>query len=504
MVNILIDLITEENLSSSMIQKILLEAKVDTCHMILAQKSEFEQYKNFGTCFFREDVAQGKTEYKKEDQKGELPVDENVLRYMEPYFIEIMNQQRRFEEYHDFHISATYENHYTILMRNLAFWNNMLEKNQITHFFVTSIPHEGFDSIIYHLCKMKGIAVCMVYGTTIPFREYVLTDYLHPENRLWDEYIKLQGIYEGTDIQDIPLEGKTKDFFERWASLEPEKMKPWNMRVNPLKRRFSVRFGETNIWRKWIAIFGTLYEKRQYKFSLSFVEDNFRNISSYAKAVPQVYKQWSYSRPILKRTIKLNKFYDSLAEYPAEGERYIYFPLHYQPEASSNPLGGGIYTDQILLVNLLAQSIPADMKIYVKNHPEQLAPLRSKAYYLDLKASEKVKLIKLEYSTFDLMKNAFAVASITGTACWECQFFNIPAILFGYSHKNLAPLSYPVRTFEECKAAIESIQNHSKKATLKDLKLMTKAIHNISYGLEEKAERLPQIVIDFVLGKNVG
>lgn len=502
MINLLMDMVTKDNFSRAMIQKIISAGKIDSCYMVLAHKAETEEYEEFGTCYFREELAQGIINYSLEDMDCSLPIDEKIISYMEPYFIEILNQQRRFEEYHDFHISSSYENHYTILMRNLFFWNDFLEKKHITHFFMTSIPHEGYDSIIYHLCKMKGIAVCMVYGTTIPFREYVLTDYLHPENELLDEYNKLQNMYADNAMEDIPLEGKTKEYFERWSSLEPEKMKPWNMRVDPLKRRFSIRFGERNIWNRWYTMLGTLYKKRNYKFSFGFFFDNVRNIPEYVKAIPETYRHWQYAKPVWKKTLELNRFYDELAEYPIEGEKYIYFPLHYQPEASSNPLGGGVYTDQVLVVNLLAQCIPKDMKIYVKNHPEQLAPLRSKDYYLDLKKNSKVRFIKMEYSTFDLIKNAFAVASLTGTACWECQFWGIPAIIFGYSHKNLAPLSYPVRTAEECQKAIHDIQNNVKQYSLKDLKLMTKAMHNISFGPEEKEEKLPQIVIDFVLGKN--
>ena len=499
--NILIDLVTKSYLSKAMMQRITQEGKVDSCYMVLAHKAETEEYEEFGTCYFREELAQGIINYSPEDMACSLPIDEKIISYMEPYFIEILNQQRRFEEYHDFHISSSYENHYTILMRNLFFWNDFLEKKHITHLFVTSIPHEGYDSIIYHLCKMKGIAVQMMYNSTIPFRQYPTSDYLNVEEGLWDEYTKLRAQYKDAEIDEILLEGDTEKIFQKWSSKDSKQMTPWYILGNPLKQRFRTRFGVTNLWTQWMEILGSGYKAYNYQMSWEFLKREMQDIPLYVKAIPQVYRRWRYAHPVWKRTVALNKFYESIAEEPVPGEKYIYFALHYQPEASSNPLGGGVYTDQIFAINLLAQSVPQGIKIYVKSHPEQLAPLRSKAYYEDIKKIPNVRLLKMRCNTFDIMKNAFAVSSLTGTACWECQFFDIPAILFGYSHKNLAPLSYPVRTFEECQRAMHDIANHAKECSLKDLKLMTKAMHNISYGPEEKEEKLPQIVIDFILGK---
>lgn len=71
------------------------------------------------------------------------------------------------------------------------------------------------------------------------------------------------------------------------------------------------------------------------------------------------------------------------------------------------------------------------MKVYVKVHPEQLAPLRSKEYYQDIKRIHNVRIIKTECNTYDLIRKAFAVSSLTGTVCWEAQFYGIPAIVLG-------------------------------------------------------------------------
>ena len=110
--------------------------------------------------------------------------------------------------------------------------------------------------------------------------------------------------------------------------------------------------------------------------------------------------------------------------------------------------------------------------------------------------------MKMECSTFDLMKNAVAVSTLTGTAIWECQFFGIPAIAFGYSLKNLAPLSYHVRTVADCKKAIDTILNSPARDVTKELKIYTKAMHNTSFAIEERERILPDLICNFIAGKD--
>ena len=104
-------------------------------------------------------------------------------------------------------------------------------------------------------------------------------------------------------------------------------------------------------------------------------------------------------------------------------------------------------------------------------------------------------------STYELMRNALAVATLTGTAMWECQFYGIPALVFGYSLKNLAPLSYPVRTVEECRQAVKLITENPSRNALKELKIYTKAMHNQSFAFADLEKVLPMLIVNFVQGK---
>ena len=496
MKKILVVGVSQSWLDSEIIRKISLKTKEASFTLIVSDGKESSLFEPLGRCFYRENLAKGKYSNEDLDMKNSIPLEETVFSYMAPYVLEILTQQRRFEEYHVFHISGSYEEHYTIYMRNLFFWNSYLEQEKITHVFLSCLPHEGYDSIIYHLAKMKNIPVKMVYNATLPKRYYILSDYMDPAESLEEKYEILQEKYKSEE--KIVLSEEENRIYQKWASQDPGKMKPWYMEGNPLKRRFEIRFGVTNIWNEWMYHIGRIYVKYNYKLCTRFMGECVCNIPSFMKDVINVYKRWKYARPVWKRTLELNRFYDSIAEYPVEGERYIYFAMHYQPEASSNPLGGREYSDQIFAVHLLAKSIPSGMKVYVKAHPEQLAPLRSKEYYEDIKKIPNVRILKMECSTYDLIQNAFAVSSLTGTVCWEAQFFGIPAILFGYSHKNLAPLSYHVRTLDECIKAVQSIEKSVKKSVDKELKLLLKAMYEQSFDEKAWKENVLECLEEFV------
>ncbi len=498
MKNILFTSVVDSRLNYSIIDTVIKAENVDSVSMIICQKEQLDKYHQLGECFLRENIAKGK--YDKNDllSLGELEaIDDSVLNYIQPFSLEIFEQQRRFEEYHAFTIPCSYESHYNIYMNNILFWYNFLKKRNITHLFLTSLPHEGYDRIIYHLCKMLGIQVRMIYNSTLPFREYVLEDYNDSVTVLEEEYHRLLEQYKDCSVEEIPLDEEAKGIFDRWSSLDAKAMTPWYMRTDPLKRRFGIRFGQLNLFREWYDILGRGYRKAGMKKNLGFILQEIKDIPLYIKAIGIVYKRWSYARPIWKRTLELNSYYESIAEMPVDGEKYIYFALHYQPEASSNPQGG-FYFDQRIPVRILSECVPDDVKIYVKSHPEQLAPFRSKEYYDELAAMRNVRIIKQDCGTFDLIKKSIAVSSLTGTVCWESQFYNIPAILFGHSQKNVTPLAYCVKTKEECRSALGEIQNAPKKVTLKQLKLFTKAMYNTSFGKENWDEKVTEIILDFL------
>lgn len=487
----------DAGINETIISKISEKKEMTACFMIVNFEDEISKYSKYGQCLLKKNATCAN--YVKEEQLFEnyKAVDYDLIEWIDKYWYSIFEQQRRFEEYHAFTVPNTYESHYEMYRKNILFWSNYLEKNAITHIFFSSIPHEGFDTIIYLLAKKMDISIKMTYGTILPGREYVFDDFEKSEKELSNTFERLTKEYADKSELDILLPEGVNSYFEKWCKHDIDAMTPWNMKVDSLKRRFEIRFGQPSLWWEWKEVFGKGYRKCGMKIGPRFIVQEIKDIPKYLQCIPMIVKRWCYARPVWVRTKKIRAYYDSIATMPQTDEKYIYFALHYQPEASSNPLGG-IYADQRLAVRMLSTCVPDDIMIYIKMHPEQIAPFRSIEYYKELSEMRNVRIISREAGTFSLMQNAVAVSSITGTACWESQFYNIPAILFGNSVKNAAPLSYTVKSREECERAIDSIIKNEKKVSIKELKLFVKALYETSYSKEHKNEELITVISKFI------
>lgn len=498
MINLLLSLAVEKELSRNAVRQIKDRVKLNHLYMIVADEEELPVFEQEGECLLRKNVARGIYDDKQLDLEHSFPLEDDVIQFMNQYSLEIIFQQRRFELYPEFQIPELIDSHYTIYRYNLFFWYNYLRRKQITHVFFSAIPHEGYDAVIYYLCRYLKIPVQIVHSCFIPFRWYPLQDFSKASPELKIEYHKLLEQYKDKDVSDIPLEGKTADMFQRWSSKEPDQMKPWYMRNNPFVRRLRQHYHETNLIRIWRRVLGKDYV--QYGLGYRFWLAAIWKIPALCKAIPLAWKRYLFVRPVKKKSIRYRNYYQMLATDIVEGEKYIYFPLQYQPEATSNPMGGGMYADQTIPLQILSRALPEGMKIYVKQHPEQLSLMRTEKYYKEIASIPKVRMVKLECSTYELMSHAVAVSCLTGTALWECHFFGVPALAFGYSVKNHAPFTYPVRTVKDCQNALEEIMKNSRQDMLRELKIYVKAMHNISFAVEDIAQAVPEIVERFIYG----
>lgn len=134
-----------------------------------------------------------------------------------------------------------------------------------------------------------------------------------------------------------------------------------------------------------------------------------------------------------KKNEKLQEYKDALKELisPVDySKKYIYFPLHLQPELTTASLGG-IYCDQILALERLSAIIPKDWVIYVKENPKQNEIRRDKFFFERFKLLKNVQMVPLDENSFGLIKKAQFVATITGTAGWEALVENVPVLIFG-------------------------------------------------------------------------
>lgn len=319
------------------------------------------------------------------------------------------------------------ERHFLNLMKN---WMACIEIYKPDLVVSAVNPHRVYDYVLYLLCKKMHIKfICFQYSMCVE-RIYA-TDNFYSIGDIFDNdychYLSKGNLSK--DSLPIEIKRQYEKVLKDYSEAAPTYMKTHVVMnrnySNPLylaktfikKYKF---FGKDGMLVK-----GTLpvTMRKNRKYSLENSRDGV-----FEAIMIELNKQ-SYNRA-------MNKFYSSLTSLPVEGEDYIFFPLHYQPEATTSP-SGDLFVNQKLCVETLLKHAPKDCCIYVKEHPQQFMShmlgqtSRIKEFYTDLLDSPRVKFMALELDSYCLMRNAIAVATVTGTVGWEAIMHRKPVILFG-------------------------------------------------------------------------
>lgn len=149
-----------------------------------------------------------------------------------------------------------------------------------------------------------------------------------------------------------------------------------------------------------------------------------------------------------------------LFSLPDRSQKYILFPLHYQPEASTD-IWAAYHADQYNVIVNLAKSVPFGYKLYVKEH---YAVLGSKeiAFYKKIKKLPNVQLIDPWVKINDLINGAAAISVLTGTTGLEGIILKKPVIIFGNVFFDIYPQLFKVKDLEKLPEIIEQAINNFK------------------------------------------
>lgn len=124
-----------------------------------------------------------------------------------------------------------------------------------------------------------------------------------------------------------------------------------------------------------------------------------------------------------------------LFQDPVEGDRYVLFLLHKQPEATTF-VKSPFFMDQRYLLEIIAKSLPIGYSLYVKPHHNDFGNLPA-SYYRNLVCRPNIRMLKVGTNSQDLVRNCSAVLTISGTVGWEGIILGKPVITFGrvfYNH----------------------------------------------------------------------
>ena len=148
--------------------------------------------------------------------------------------------------------------------------------------------------------------------------------------------------------------------------------------------------------------------------------------------------------------------------------KYLYYPLHANPEYSTS-VQGTMWIDQVSVIEALSKSIPADWQIYVKEHPGTLvARVRPLSLYNRIRQFPNVSLVPIDMDMHKLISNAQMVAVITGTAGWEAIQRGIPSITFADNTWDILGLSKRCDNIETLSKDIYDEVRRVKQITLSE------------------------------------
>lgn len=277
---------------------------------------------------------------------------------------------------------AAYGKNYFELKNIYIFYLNyfyyLLKKNKIELILFIYIPHLGVEYILYKIAKKLQIRTIMLNQTLFANKFFIFES-----------------------IEDFGT-------FSTSNSIQSQN-------IFPIKHEF----------RKDL-----FYMNKKVLKKIACVKSNFKILRQSINPFKK-YKMNFYD--VINKILKCEKFKKNCTKYESNVDfekKYIYFPLHLQPELTTSPLGYK-YSDQVLAIEKLSMIIPQDWIIYVKENPKQQEYKRDSFFYHRLSLLSNVKILSNKINTYKLLENCQFVSTITGTVGWEAISGGKNALIFG-------------------------------------------------------------------------
>jgi uncharacterized pyridoxamine 5'-phosphate oxidase family protein len=305
-------------------------------------------------------------------------------------------------------ISKNFEARRNYYYNNLRYFSYILLHHKIDVFYRCAPPHEGYDNVIAHLCKYYGIPAFYAnpFHTNKGKLRYFARNVKNNFPDFDEKRSEIIGKYK--DMEIILREELEELLNTHWDHKIPSVIPPRNPK-------------------------------------------------------PKI------QRKLLVLHKNLIKFYNSYCIKPNLKEKYIYFPLHYQYEATTCPMGGP-FVDQHLAVELLSRT---GITIYVKEHP-RMSKNRNLEYYKKLLRIPNVRFVSQKTDNYALIDNSVCVANITGTAGWEAIMRGKPAIIFGDIHYGYCPGAFRIRNSTDVISVFSRINEF--KPNKRDIEIYLKTL----------------------------
>lgn len=373
---------------------------------------------------------------------------------------------------------------------------DILDELSIDIVISPDVPHRVYDYALYVALTIKNKKLLTFQSTPFGDASIVIDEtFTFP--------IRYKNIYNKSIIENKPsinnllsnVRKKQSDY--KLDYMENKKYLASLTRLDKFKSKLKYylqRFISKEFW---------VYFFKKYPTNKSFEaleSGNFPKTSSYKRKwyywvkynkLPE--NSW-WPKSEMKKTIKkrslivsgFEKRYRNLVDFSINLKKsyYVAVALHYQPKATTCP-AGGVFVDQLLIIEMLDKLLPKNIEILVKEHISQFynftesASGRSNLFYDRLnKFSNRVKYLDPKIPSFDVIDNSLAIVTVSGTIGFEALARGKPVLVFGRTWYEYAPGAFRIKTAKDLLIAYNSIIANDKITTTDEFDNYIKNLSN--------------------------
>lgn len=376
------------------------------------------------------------------DEKDYLPLEKNILDDLKIF------QTRYFDTLEDttgwnYSFKERQENFFEVF----KYWYSVIKKVKPDIFVGFNWPHTSSDYSLYLIAKYH-FKIPTLFITPIPFfRKSLYSIGTSMENS--SETFKNNYLSNNHEVSNF-----VKEYIKNFKK---------NSEIPVYQDKYYNSLKEKNDYFFLHFIKKILTFKIFDKVNLS-LKKNTKNYKD-PRSIVNIFEHNLLMKKKLINNMKTKKYYNQISISNIEDKNFIYFPAQYVPEPNA-VIMLKTFENQLLILDMLNKAIPDDWKIYYKEHPATFlstqlsAPFRQIEYLKKLKEFKKLRFIKSNFDTFELIKKSKATIGL-GTAGWESLLLNKPTFVFDNIWYSICKSVVKIETVNDIKNAIKKIDNHS-------------------------------------------
>jgi hypothetical protein len=348
------------------------------------------------------------------------------------------------------HFRDSFDARADLFSRHCRFWNYILDEHGIEAVIAQNFGHQGFDFVALSLAEAKGIPT-LIFNETGQF----------PRVQFIQENVRQLGMLAlGQELKKrVALEMTAEDpaFIRRT--------------INSIQQTPD-RFGNpdnyaTSLLKSWLMDLNVRVARPSLQVLSTTLLNKFRRFQAQPikRLVGMIKTQ---SRIRLTRNSMAEE--RSFSQVPNLDAKYVYFPLHFQPEATTSVKGRHFYQLREA-VSFIASHLPPGWNLIVKEHPHQWRRLynRKPGFYAELCEIPKVQLVHHSCNNFPLIQHAQAVVCVSHSSISAYATANgIPVISLGHSHFRESPNYYCIVSTTDLRDVIRNITIGSRSLGAQD------------------------------------